>query len=119
MGSDSASCGAASAPPTVTQIFAGANNRLVADGINTGDLLSASDSLVTIPVFSYVIGSGPISPVNPVNVIGFLQAFITSVDTSGKVTIRLVNIAGCGSGVTGSPVQGDGISPVPVHLIGN
>lgn len=118
MGADGPFCSSV-APPVVTQMLAGANNRLISDGINVGDLISTSDSLVTIPVFDYTAGSGSISTSSPVNIIGFVQAFVTSVNNSnGAITIRLVNIAGCSTNVGGSPpVQGDSISPVPVHLI--
>ena len=118
MGTDGSSYCSSAAPTVVTQMFAGANNRLISDGINTGDLISTSDSLVTIPVFNYT--GGLISTSAPVNIIGFVQAFVTKVDSAGDVTIRIVNIAGCSTNVGGSPpVQGDSISPVPVHLIGN
>ena len=115
MGADAASCGVAAASPTPTTIFAGANNRLVGDGVNPGDLISTSDSLVTIPVFDSSAAQ-IVAPGN-VTVIGFVQAFIRSVDGAGNINIHLVNISGCGSSVSGSPVQGDSISPVPVHLI--
>ena len=115
MGADAASCGVAAASPTPTTIFAGANNRLVGDGVNPGDLISTSDSLVTIPVFDSSAAQ-IVAPGN-VTVIGFVQAFIKSVDGTGHINISLVNISGCSSSVAGSPVQGDSISPVPVHLI--
>lgn len=115
MGADSSLCGTASAPPIPTQIYAGANNRLISDGVNPGDLISTSDSLVTIPVFDS--SSPQITAPGNVTIIGFVQAFITGVDGSGDITIRLVNISACGSGVSGAPIQGDSISPVPVHLI--
>jgi Flp pilus assembly protein TadG len=95
------------------QLDAGANNPLVAAGkVAANAQISASDSLVTIPVSDTtgVNGAGN------VNVIGFIQGFITNVDTAGQVTLTIVNLSGCG-GPSGAPVIGDGISPVPVHLI--
>lgn len=121
MGADGPGSCSSAAPIVVTQMFAGANNRLISNGINVGDLISTSDSLVTIPVFNFVTGQPPIPTASPVNIIGFVQAFVTSVNSStGAITIRIVNIAGCSDNVAGSPpVQGDSISPVPVHLISN
>jgi len=84
--------------------------------VNAGDLISTSDSVVTIPIFNQpAVGAIP----NPVTVIGFVQGFVTDYGANGAFDIRIINVAGCGASVSGSPVQGDSISPVPVHLIGN
>jgi hypothetical protein len=116
MGADAGNCAGAAVPPLATQFLAGDNNPLKLDGVNSGDLISTSDSVVTIPIFNQP-AVGPIP--NPVTVIGFIQGFVKEYDTAGAFDIRIMNVAGCGAGVSGSPVQGDSISPVPVHLISN
>lgn len=116
MGADASNCAGASVPSLATQFLAGDDNPLKLDGVNAGDLISASDSVVTIPIFNQpAVGAIP----NPVTVIGFVQGFVTDYGANGAFDIRIINVAGCGAGVSGSPVQGDSISPVPVHLIGN
>jgi Flp pilus assembly protein TadG len=106
--------------PPVTQppqFIAGDDNRLVLSGaIAAGSQVSSSDSLVTIPVYD----DAPLVPSGtkaPVNVIGFIQAFVTGVAHNGTITANIVNMSGCGTGATATPVLGDDISPVPVHLI--
>jgi Flp pilus assembly protein TadG len=116
MGLDAAHCGTVATPPPATQFFAGDQNPLKVDGVNLGDLISTSSSVVTIPIFQPPVIN------NQATVIGFIQGFVTQYGyyvntlTPGAMHIRIINIAGCPS-ATGSPVQGDGISPVPVHLI--
>ncbi|PYX00203.1 MAG: hypothetical protein DMG89_05340 [Acidobacteria bacterium] len=123
--SSPANC-SASASTLDSQLFAGSENPLVQNGLaNLGDPISNSDSLVTIPVYN----SGPTSPTTgsnatpvPVNVIGFIQGFITDVQSNGgpnagKLTITIVNLSGCGTTLSGPTIVGDGISPVPVRLI--
>lgn len=98
------------------QFIAGDDNPLVEAGaVASGDQISTSDSLVTIPVSDQTTGWA--SSTN-VNIIGFIQAFVTGVGTpaSGQVFVTIVNMSGCGTGATVSPVLGDRISPVPVHL---
>jgi hypothetical protein len=116
MGADASNCAGASVPSLATQFLAGDDNPLRLDGVNAGDLISTSDSVVTIPIFNQpAVGAIP----NPVTVIGFVQGFVTDYGANGAFDIRIINVAGCGASVSGSPVQGDSISPVPVHLIGN
>lgn len=114
-----ADCNAAAASTLPAQMFAGSNNTLVKDGLGPaeGDVITASDSLVTIPVID---DTSLVGDPATATVIGFIQAFITDVGPpgNGNVDVRIVNIAGCGSSATGNPVVGDGISPVPVRLIG-
>jgi len=126
LNADAGDCGA-SPTSSSTQIFAGSGNPLVQAGvINTGDAISTSSSLVTIPVFdetAVTIPSGT-SPSNiNIHVIGFIQGFITSFgpdnDANGYIYVRIVNLSGCGSSASGTAVLGDGTSPVPVHLISN
>jgi hypothetical protein len=115
-------CAATTTSTLPAQMFAGSNNTLVLDGLGPaqGDVITASDSLVTIPVIDDTVAltGDPATA----TVIGFIQAFITdagppSGPTGGTIHVRIVNIAGCGTSATGNPVLGDGISPVPVRLI--
>jgi Flp pilus assembly protein TadG len=97
------------------QFGAGANNSLVAAGkVAAGAQVSTSDSLATVPVFDQTVPGW--RSTGSVNVIGFVQGFITAVDAAGSITMTVVNLSGCGD-PSGAPVIGDGISPVPVHLI--
>ncbi len=80
-----------------------------------------SDSLVTIPVID--ITNLPLT--NPVTVIGFLQVFLnpqsavlpTSGPNANQIPVTIINMAGCGNTATGTPIQGNGASPVAVRLI--
>ena len=83
--------------------------------------VNTSDSLVTVPVYEPVPGPPPTSG-TPVQVIGFLQLFIKQVfngggPKAGEIDVTVVNVSGCGSNATGSPVYGGGVSSVPVRLI--
>jgi hypothetical protein len=77
---------------------------------------------VTVPVYEPVLGTPPISG-TPVQVIGFLQLFIVSVypngggPKEGEFEVAVVNVSGCGSSATGTPVYGSGVSGIPVRLI--
>lgn len=86
-------------------------------GPKAGQLVSTSNSIVTIPIFDSL---------NPATgdatVVGFLQAFVENVnpgDPSEPITVTVLNVAGCGQSPSGSPVAGGGVSPIPVRLIHN
>jgi hypothetical protein len=80
-----------------------------------------SDSLVTVPVFD--VGPGPAFsvPPNPVQIVGFVQLFLSPLGTvtpiSGNMKTTVINMAGCGAGFIGTPILGNGASPVAVRLI--
>ncbi len=87
-----------------------------------GQAVLVSDSLVTIPVINNPPGT------NPVTVIGFLQVFLnpsaltTMPYTVGpaspnEIPATIINMAGCGTSVTGQPIRGNGASPVAVRLL--
>jgi Flp pilus assembly protein TadG len=84
--------------------------------VAANDLVTSSDSLVTVPVYDGVGGV----PVGNVNVIGFLQLFITQAfpgggaKKAGEFQAIVVNVSGCGSSASGTPVAGNA---VPVRLI--
>jgi Flp pilus assembly protein TadG len=105
------------------EFLAGADNPLVQAGaisVNTDVLVS--DSIVTVPI--YDDGNLANSPTPPVLIVGFVQVFVspagTAVPTSGNIgamNTMVINIAGCGTAATGTPILGNGASPVAVRLI--
>jgi Flp pilus assembly protein TadG len=97
------------------RIVAGAGNPLIAAGASSGEVITVSNSMVTIPIADF---SGPaLAGTQPaVSIVGFLQVFVNYVDTgTGNVNVTVINVSGCGNGATGNPVYGT--SPVPVRLI--
>ena len=118
-GQDYLDPGAPAAPPYTYpfQIKAGGNSALVtAGGVASNSQISSSPSIVTLPIFDS--SAGPLNPAGttPVTVIGFLQVFINSVDsTTGNINVTVMNIAGCGNSATSTAVNGT--SPVPIRLI--
>jgi len=102
------------------EIQAGAGNPLV--GAN-GTVITNSNSIVSIPIYD---GNGSTSlPVNggnqaPVTIVGFLQVFINAVNAGGidgSLNVTVLNVAGCGTGVSALATPVYGTSPVPVRLI--
>jgi hypothetical protein len=92
--------------------------------VYSGQLVSTSSSIVTIPI----IDTGNVSQGSAaVTVVGFLQAFINTVQQNpasgqfaGDINITVLNIAGCSgspNAVTAPVVGGSGVSPLPVRLI--
>ncbi len=100
-------------PFTVT---AGANNLLFPPGSQIS--LSDSPSTVSLPIFDGTPmcpgGSCP-ATVN-IKILGFLQVFITG-EQSGNVNAYITNVAGCGNGGGGNPINASGAAPLPVRLI--
>ena len=100
------------------QILAGSNSPMLSAGLTHGSPISASPSIVSLPIFE----EGPVTLASgtstPVTFVGFLQVFINAVDQFGNVSVTVLNVAGCGNG-SGDPV-GTAVtanSPVPVRLI--
>ncbi len=112
-------------PGFPASVAAGAANPLAVSGaINTGDVISSSRSIVTIPIYDSNPGGGIIrvAPPSTVVVTGFAQAFVESVSpgapgVGGRPQITILNVSGCKNGVTGTPVGTNANSPVPVRLI--
>jgi Tfp pilus assembly major pilin PilA len=104
----------AALPSSPFQFRAG-NQNPIANAI--GHDVLVSDSLVTIPVINTTTGT----PGTTVTVIGFLQVFLNPtgavMDDSPQIPVKVVNMAGCGTGATGQPILGNGASPVAVRLI--
>ncbi len=97
------------------QRHAGSNNPFVGSNsqtnIQSGDIISSSSSVVTIPLYN----GAPIA--GAVTIVGFLQLFVNDVSNSGQLDATILNVIGCGQ-ATGTPVLGAG-SPIPVRLIHN
>jgi Putative Flp pilus-assembly TadE/G-like len=93
----------------------------------SGNLVTTSSSIVTIPIIDTCVGAGCFPAAGgAVTVIGFMQAFINQVQdggtpgtTAGDINITVLNIAGCSASPNGANpvVGGAGTSPVPVRLI--
>jgi Putative Flp pilus-assembly TadE/G-like len=101
------------------QILAGSSNPLVGAGLASGTQITASNSIVSVPIYdstnpSTLNGSGTTS----VTIVGFLQVFINQVDQYGSINVTVLNVTGCSNGTgqtVGTAVTGS--SPVPVRLI--
>jgi len=82
----------------------------------SGQLVSTSPSIASFPIINT-----PVPATGQVTVVGFLQGFTQDV-TGGlgnlQVTIKVLNIAGCGNNPgTAAPVKAGSVSPIPVRLI--
>ena len=98
-----------------SQILAGSGNPLVVKaGLTAATPITASNSIVTVPIFDQ---NNFISPTgtSKVTILGFLQLFINGVDQYGNMDVTVLNAAGCSGNATGTAVAGS--SPVPVRLI--
>jgi hypothetical protein len=109
-------------PVTIPSVFtAGSGDPLVTNGVvGSGDQITTSNSIVTIPVIDSTVAWPPAG--YQLSVLGFLQVFINqSQPISGQIAVTILNISGCGKlpARTGNPVIGDGVSPVPVRLMQN
>jgi Flp pilus assembly protein TadG len=105
------------------QIQAGNNHPLEGTpSLATGDYITTSDSLVTVPVYDNVAAGGAPGATG-VQIIGFLQVFVNNVwpggggPKQGSFTVTVVNVSGCGSNATGTPVYNGSSAAVPVRLI--
>ena len=100
------------------QIEVGNNHPLATSVLSANDLVTTSDSLVTVPVYD---GAGPLAPLTPVNIIGFLQLFIVKScpggggAKAGEFSVTVVNVSGCGNAASAAPVASG--AAVPVRLI--
>jgi len=108
-------------PPTAPfQFVAGDDNPISA---LAGSDVMVSDSLVTVPVFNST--STTTAPTSPVTIIGFAQLFLNPEGfhtpngggNVGQVKTTVINLAGCGTVGSGTPIVGNGASPVVVRLI--
>jgi Flp pilus assembly protein TadG len=102
------------------QIQVGSDHPLAGTVLSTNDLVTTSDSLVTIPVYDQTVTPDRPSAAVSVNIIGFLQVFIQDAfqgggPQAGQFDVVVVNVSGCGNAATGTPVMAS--SAVPVRLI--
>jgi hypothetical protein len=98
----------------VPQIEAGSSSPL---GIS-GNQITASNSIVSLPIYDSTNPNIASNATTPVTVVGFLQVFVNSVDSFGDVNVSVMNVAGCGNGNGTTLNQAvTGSSPVPVRLI--
>jgi hypothetical protein len=98
------------------QILAGSSNPLVGGGLPVGNKISASNSIVSVPIYDPVAINA--TGTTQVTIVGFLQVFINTVDQHGNVDVTVLNVTGCSNGTgpaVGTAVAGS--SPVPVRLI--
>jgi Flp pilus assembly protein TadG len=95
------------------QIQAGTANPV--PGITSTSLVSSSTSIVSLPIYDGNLLTVTGTTAN-VNIVGFLQVFINYIDANGNPNVTVLNVAGCGNGVT-TPNYETGTSPVPVRLI--
>jgi hypothetical protein len=93
-------------------------------GLQSGNLVATSDSIVTIPIID---NTSPLTPPSgPVTIVGYMRVFINWVEdgsvvgtNAGDINITVLNIAGCSSTNNGANpvVGGSGSLPIPVRLI--
>jgi Flp pilus assembly protein TadG len=95
-------------------------------GLQNGNLVTTSNSIVTIPIVDNTPANFQVASPYNVVVVGFMQAFIDEVRGGnpahqGDIKVTVINIAGCSNNSTNigvAPVVGaSGTSPVPVRLI--
>ena len=117
-GGDSVDTAAVPSPPF--QFVAGAENPVPGAA---GNVVMVSDSLVTVPVINVDSTTTPWPLVGypSVQIIGFVQLFLNPTGAAspanGHIRTQVINLAGCGLNATGTPILGNGASPVTVRLI--
>ena len=111
----------AALPPTQAFQFLGGADNPIAGAVNKNVLVS--DSLVTVPV-SDVTASPPAG--TTAQIIGFVQLFLNPDGQPAptdlgqphhNIKTTIVNLVGCGTSSTGTPIYGNGPSAVAVRLI--
>ena len=92
--------------------------------IQSGSLVSASDSILTVPIFDN--RALPLPASGQVTIVGFLQLFVNYAGRGGGSGVQqgsldsyILNVVGCGSAGPGPAVSGGGASAIPVRLIHN
>jgi hypothetical protein len=80
--------------------------------------VTSSNSIVTVPIYDDGVPFSPSLDHPSVNIVGFLQVFVNSLDTgTGNINVTVLNVAGCSNTATDSTPTVSGSSPVPVRLI--
>lgn len=86
-------------------------------GPHNGSFVTTSSQIVTMPI---VDSTALLSLLTGPKVVGFMQAFIISVDSrDGGMQGYILNISGCPTSPSTPAISGGGVSPVPVRLIHN
>jgi hypothetical protein len=93
------------------QIQVGDNNPLEGTTVAANDFVTTSDSIVTLPIYDGSAVAGPVT------IRGFLQVFINESNGNGSFDVTVLNVAGCGTGATGTPVSGGGVTTPAVRLV--
>ena len=97
--------------------IAGSANPLGLGGGTTSVPITASNSIVSLPIYDGAILPPPTTTnTPPVAIVGFLQVFVNDVKSDGSIFVTVLNVAGCGSNASVNPPV-FGSSPVPVRLI--
>jgi hypothetical protein len=107
-------------PPTYPfQILAGSSNPLVVSGgLTSGNQITDSSSIVSLPIYDQTTATLTKSGVTTVSIIGFLQVFINGTNSSNNaVDVTVLNVTGCGNTASTTAPADYGTSPVPVRLI--
>jgi hypothetical protein len=111
--------------PPPFEFTVGSGNPAVLLGLGptagTTDVM-VSDSLVTVPVFDTVTFN---APPGTANIVGFVQLFLNAdgnpapegAGINAGINTTVVNLVGCGTGLTGNPIIGNGATAVAVRLI--
>jgi hypothetical protein len=100
------------------QIQAGSGNLIAPPN----QLITSSNSIMTLPIYDDDNGGRtpqPLAGQNPkITIVGFLQVFVNSVDSSGNgnMNVTVLNVAGCGDNAS-TTTSAPGSSPVPIRLI--
>jgi hypothetical protein len=111
-------------PSPPFQFVAGGDNPVVQSGaLASATNIMVSDSLVTVPVIDTTSAWPGGYPA--VQIIGFVQLFLSPTGHkvnpgTNNIHTQVINLIGCGAGVggvTGTPILGNGASPVAVRLI--
>jgi Flp pilus assembly protein TadG len=98
------------------QILPGAANPLVSAGLASGNPISVSPSIVSLPIYDETSATLTSGAATPVTFVGFLQVFINAVDQYGNVNVTVLNVVGCSINSVGTnPITGT--SPVPIRLV--
>jgi hypothetical protein len=109
-------------PPVIR---AGSSNPLVLNGVITaGTAITTSDSLMTAFVYDgHTLKPGK----ETLTIVGFMQLFITQVDSNNDIPGVIMNLAGCGNNPqpngtcssSSGTVSGGGGSLIPIRLVRN
>lgn len=116
-GQDILAPGGTTPPSYPFQILAGTSNPLLNAGFTGGNVITASTSIVSLPIYD-ISGNQTFTPTTTnVTIVGFLQVFINAVDTTNGMDVTVLNVSGCGNVVPNTTQALYGTSSVPVRLI--